>query len=358
MKRWIELKRAFPLLVSVLTALVSVCIAFLIATVILLLMRINPLVVFADLFAGAFSGMSNIGATFVSATPLMITGLGIALAFKAGVFNIGVEGQLFIGGMAATYVATLPVHLPAFIHLPLALLAGMAGGALWALLPAVLKVFKNINEVITTILMNYIGINFVNFSVNTFLRTKKGTLPQSDHIADSAVLPKLFEGGNISSGILVGLILAVVLYFVLNKTDYGFQIRCVGSNIEASRTSGMHVKKIMLLTILLSGAIAGLAGACEILGNQGVLMVDFGTNMGYNSVPVALLAGLNPFGIVITSIFFGALTNGANYIQILANVPNTVSIILQAVIVLCVLAVTSQKGRLLLMLQRGKKHAN
>ncbi|QGP91097.1 Branched-chain amino acid transport system / permease component [Neomoorella glycerini] len=295
------------------------------------------------MFEGAFSGLGNFGASLVLAIPLMLAGLGIALAFRSGIFNIGAEGQLYLGAMAATYFGARYHDLPFIIHLPLALAASCAAGALWALIPGYLKVRRGFNEVITTILLNYIGVHFVNYAVNSFLKDPATYAPQSPPVAATARLPKLLPGTELNAGLFLGLLAAGILFVIIYKTDWGYQLRAVGSNPEAARTAGMNADRTLIGAMIVSGSLAGLAGAVQILGYQYILLQDFSPNTGYDAIAVALLGKLNPLGTVMAAIFFGALRNGANTMQILTGIPVTIVYVIQAIIILCVLGFTRLK---------------
>ncbi|KUO49406.1 MAG: hypothetical protein APF76_08520 [Desulfitibacter sp. BRH_c19] len=335
-----SLENSFSYLVA---AVLAITVALLVSSALLFWQGISPWNTFVALFRGAFYGMGNFGASLVVSTPLLLAALGIMLAFRAGIFNIGAEGQLFVGAMVGTFVGVRFTGLPMVIHLPLALAASMAAGALWALIPAYLKVKKGFNEVITTILMNYIAIFLVNYSVHSFLNDVGTYAPQSPPVAPSAQLPRLMAGTELHAGILVALLAAFVLHIMFKRTDYGYQIKVIGSNLHAGRTAGMNSNRILILTMLFSGGLAGLAGGVEILGNQHLLLENFLLNTGYDAIAVALLGGLSPLGVVIAAVFLGSLRNGAITMQIFMGIPVTIIFIIQAIIILCVLGFANYK---------------
>ncbi|HHU32954.1 MAG: ABC transporter permease [Zhaonellaceae bacterium] len=353
-----DYKRIETGLSYLISSLLSIAVALIISSFILLGQGKDPLQAFSLIFQGGIGDMAAFGASLVRACPLMLAALGIAFAFKAGIYNIGAEGQIYLGAMFATWVGILPLGLPKIIHLPLAILTGMAAGASWAFIPAYLKVKKGFNEVIMTILLNYIGVYFVNASVHSYLQEPNGYYPQTSKVLETATLPKLMANSELHAGILLGLIGAVILYVILQKTDFGYQLRCVGSNPEASRTSGMNAKLTLIAAMLVSGAFAGLAGASEVLGYQHLLLENFSPNTGYDAISVALLGRLNPIGVVIAAIFIGVLRTGANTMQIMMGVPVTIVYIIQAIIILCVLAFTNWKLDLSRFFERGAKDAN
>ncbi|MGI9952641.1 ABC transporter permease [Moorellaceae bacterium AZ2] len=324
-------------------ATLAIVIALVLSSFVLLWQGTKPWEAYAALFQGAFSGLDNFGASVVLSMPLMLAGLGIALAFRAGIFNIGAEGQLYLGAMAATFVGSQVHSLPLAIHLPLALAASGVVGGLWAFIPGYLKIRRGFNEVITTILLNYIGVHFVNYSVHSFLKDPATFAPQSPPVAPTARLPKLVAGSELNAGLFLGLLLAVLLFLLLYKTDWGYQLRAVGSNPVASRTAGINVDRTLMLAMVSSGALAGLGGAVQILGYQNILLQDFSPNTGYDAIAVALLGRLHPLGTVASALFFGALRNGVNTMQIIMGVPVTIVYVIQAVIILCVLGFSKWK---------------
>lgn len=358
MKKEFDYKKLETGLSYIISSLLSIVVALAISTFILLGQGKDPLQAFAYIFQGGLGDLASFSASLVSASPLMLAGLGIAFAFRAGIFNIGAEGQLYLGAMLATWVGTLPLGLPTLVHLPLAVLAGMVAGAVWAFIPAYLKVTKGFNEVIMTILLNYIGVYFVNASIHSYLQEANGHYPQTDKVLATARLPKLVANSELHAGIILGLIGAVILYIVLQKTDFGYQVRCVGSNPEAARTSGMNAKLTLIVAMLVSGAFAGLAGTAEVLGYQHLLLENFSPNTGYDAIAVALLGRLNPLGVVLAAVFIGVLRTGANTMQIMMGVPVTIVYIIQAVIILCVLAFSNWKINLSSLLGRGNKDGN
>lgn len=325
------------------SSILAIFVALLLISFLLVWQGTNPISAYAALFSGAFQGMGNFGASLVLATPLMLAGLGIALSFRAGIFNIGAEGQLYLGAMAATFVGANLTGLPPLLHITLAFLASMVVGGLWGFIPGYLKIKKGFNEVITSILLNYIGVYFVNYAVSSFLKDPGSFAPQSLPLQPSARLAKFMTGSELNSSIILGLVITIILYIVLYKTDWGFQVRAIGSNREAGRTAGMNTNKVFITAIGISGALAGLAGAVQIMGYQYILLQNFSPNTGYDSIAVALLGNLNPIGTAIAAIFFGALRNGANTMQIIMNIPVTIVYIIQAIIIICILGFSATK---------------
>ena len=259
--------------------------------------------------------------SLVTSTPYIFAGLAVALGFRAGVFNIGAEGQIFIGAITATFVGYSVTGLPAIIHVPLALLAGAAGGAFWGFIPGWLKAKTGGHEVINTIMMNYIA-----FRLSDFLLTGPEIWP-------SAWLPRFFpEPIRFHLGFFIALGIAYLVYWYLFKTTWGFELRTVGTNPNAAKYAGMNVTKNIILAMSLSGALAGLAGANEVLGVNRNLAMAFSSGYGFDSIALALLGNNHPLGVVLASLLFGTLRSGATRMQLTAGIPNDIISILQAVI--------------------------
>lgn len=335
--------KMFEGLNAVLSAILAIVVSLLLCALLLLSQGVDPIKTFSSIFYGAFGGIENFGASLVATTPLLIASLGVILAYRAGVWNIGVEGQVFLGAMAGTWVGTSFSGLPTFIHLPFALAASMAAGVLWALIPAYMKISKGFNEVITTMLMNYIAAHFLSYAVHGPLKDPNTFAPQSPAILSTAELPRIFQGTEFHAGFFIGFALVVFCFIFLYKTDWGYRLRVVGFNPEAGKTAGMNSKRIILSSMLMSGALAGLAGGVEILGNQRILLENFGVNIGYNAIAVALLGGLDPIGAFFASIFMGALKNGAIMMQIFMRLPLTLIYVIQSIIILSILSFSTRK---------------
>jgi ABC-type uncharacterized transport system permease subunit len=301
---------------------------------------------YAALFQGAFGDVDSLGTTINKSTPLLLTGLAICVGYRGGVFNIGAEGQVVLGGMAATAVG---VHV-ANTHylLPFSLLAGMLAGALWSLLPGILRVWRGFNEVITTLMMNYIAVQLLAWSVRADAVARPGwnllayiplkepgqPFPRSALIPEAGRLPILWTAARMDAGIVCALLATLLVYVLLARTTAGFALQAVGYNQRAARYAGYPVRRTMLATMLLSGTLAGLAGAVEILGHQYRIIDDFLLGGGYDGIPVALIGQLHPLGVLFTSLIFGALRSGANTMQIIADVPVSLVYILQALAIL------------------------
>jgi len=273
--------------------------------------------------------------TLVRATPVMLTGLSVALAFRAGVFNIGAEGQLLAGAAAATAVSMLPVLGMSYASAPLALLAGAAAGGSWAGVAALLRMRFRVLEVISTILLNFVALYLVGYLVRGPLQEPLRIYPQSRSLALSARLPRLLPASRLHAGFLIALAAAVGAWCVLRYTAAGFRLRAVGANADASRSAGMiDVAATTTKAFVMSGALAGLAGAVELTGVTFALYENISPGYGYTGIAVALLARLDPLAVIASSLVFGALEAGAAAMQRDAGVPSVVVSVLEAIIVL------------------------
>ena len=271
--------------------------------------------------------------TLVQSTPLIFTGLALALGFRAGLFNIGAEGQLFIGAIFAVAAGIYFKGLPPIIHVPLAFLIGALGGALWGFVPGILKAKTGAHEVINTIMMNYIAFRLSEWLLRGPLQAPNSFVPISANIEDSAKLWKFFGSPiRFHAGFFIALLMAWLVYWFLFKTRWGFDFRSVGVNPRASRYSGMNIVLITVLAMSFSGALAGMAGANEVLGVNYNLAVAFSSGYGFDAIAIALLGKSHPFGVVLAALLFGALRSGAIQMQLQAGIPVDIISVMQAFI--------------------------
>ena len=297
----------------------------------------NPARIFAALQGGdaeeirrAFNPFFE---TLVQSTPLIFTGLALALGFRAGLFNIGAEGQLFIGAIFAVAAGIYIKGLPPIIHVPLAFLIGALGGALWGFVPGILKAKTGAHEVINTIMMNYIAFRLSEWLLRGPLQAPNSFVPISANIEDSAKLWKFFGSPiRFHAGFLIALLMACLVYWFLFKTRWGFDFRSVGVNPRASRYSGMNIVLVTVLAMSFSGALAGMAGANEVLEVNHNLAVAFSSGYGFDAIAIALLGKSHPFGVVLAALLFGALRSGATQMQLQAGIPIDIISVMQAFI--------------------------
>ncbi len=271
--------------------------------------------------------------SLVSSTPYIFAGLAVALGFRVGLFNIGVEGQLFIGAIFAVIAGIYLTGLPAFIHIPLALLAGIIGGGLWGFIPGWLKAKTGGHEVINTIMMNYVAFRVSDYLLRGPLKNPEGFSPVSAWIQDSAKLPRFFDTPiRFHLGFFIALAFAWVVYWFLFKTTWGYTLRTVGANPRAAKYAGMNITQSTVLAMVLSGGLAGLAGANEVLGVNYNLAVAFSSGYGFDAIALALLGKSHPVGVVLAALLFGFLRNGAIQMQLTAGIPIDIISVLQAFI--------------------------
>ncbi len=315
--------------------------AFVAGGVILKILGFPPFKACGILFSGAFSSRNSAAEVLVKATPLILTGLSFAYAAKAGLINIGAEGQLYIGGISTTLAAAHFPNLPAFIHLPMALTAGFIGGALWGMLAGWLKVKFRANEIITTVMLNYIAVLLVSYCVTGPMKNPLTGLPESAPVTQTAVLMRILPGTRLHLGFILALCALLIFYIFIWKRKRGFEIRVVGSNSQAALAAGINPRRVTLLAMFLAGGMAGLAGCIEILAIQGRLLQAFSPGYGYDGIAVAL-AGMNtPGGMGLAALLLGIMKAGGNTMQLMARVPVSVIDMLQGLIILSVILGTA-----------------
>ncbi len=291
-----------------------------------------PFGAYASLLAGAFGSGSGISNTLVSAAPLILGGLAVGLGFKAGLFNIGVAGQFLVGAFAAAVVGSALAGSPAFIGIPLAILAGALGGAGFGFIPGFLKARTGAHEFVTTIMLNNAAVLLLTWAVNDLVRAPGYSFPRTGEIGNSA-LPILL-GRNVHLGIPLAVLMVFAVRWLLDRTTIGFEIRTVGQNPNAARYAGMRPVFITALTMTLSGLLSGAAGAIQMLGVIGFYAPGITASVGFDSIAVALLGRSDPIGILFAAILFGAFRAGAPLMQIETSVPIEVIDIIQALVIL------------------------
>ena len=316
----------------------SVVAALLVGAVVITLMGGSPLNAYRALFLGSMGNIKAVWETLVKATPLILTGLSFAYAARAGLINIGAEGQLYMGGFLATLVGSNFGWMPMIIHLPLTLLAGFIGGGLWGLIVGWLKVKFGANEIITTVMFNYVAIYFISYLVTGPMIEPPGTYPQSRPITETAILQRFFDGSRLHWGLILAFLCVFLYWFFFRKLKVGYEARVVGSNFQAAKYAGMKPAKIMILVMFLAGGMGGLAGANEILGIQGKLFQGFSPGYGFDGIAVALVGMNSPVGIIFGGILFGALRSGGNMMQMIAKVPISTIYIIQSLVIMFVIA--------------------
>lgn len=320
----------------------AILVAFVIGGTLLFVAGYEVDTAFGALWDATFKNLRNFTVTLNRSSPIIFTGLAVAIAFRASAMNMGAEGQFLFGAIGATWVGLTFTALPGFMLIPLMLIAGAALGALWALIPAFLKVRYEVSEIITTIMFNYIALQFVGFLVRGPWRDTGQAEPQSYTIAVQGFLPELLPKTRLHFGYFLGILMAIGLFYLLFKTFIGYEIRAVGLNKDAARTAGISAEKTLLGTMLLSGALAGIGGAIE-LGSLHYLIEGISPGHGWTGIAVSVLAANNPLGIIFTSFLFGALSSGAMAMQRSAGISVSFVQIFQGVMIIGIALATLQK---------------
>lgn len=293
---------------------------------------------YGQMFRGVFGSLFSFTEMLTRATPLIFTGLAVAFAFRAKLWNIGVEGQLYLGAMAAVAVGSGAIDGPAVVMVPLVLLAGAVAGALGMMGPALLKTRYGADEVVTSLLLNFIILIFVQMMLEGPLKDPMGLgWPQSAPIIDAATLPRLISKMRIHSGLLIALFGALVVHVILARTVWGFKIRAVGENAAAARHAGIGVNRTLLGVAAVSGALAGLAGVSEVAGLKGYLTADLSPGFGYTGIVVAMLAGLSPLGVVLAALYVASVFVGADSMSRAMGVSSFLADLVVSLSLICVL---------------------
>ncbi len=338
-----RLRQALGGWVEGLVPVAALGLALLVGGVLILALGVNPLEAYGAMLQGAVGSVSSLTQTLVKATPLLLVGLGVTIAFRGGVINIGGEGQITVGALMATAVALALPGWPALVLLPLTLLAGVLGGALWGGIPGVLKARLGVNEILSTIMMNQIAVQLSNYLLRGPLidpaEIAKGTqIAQSASLPVQIWLPRLVPRTLLHAGFVIALVMAVLVFVFLWRTIVGYRIRAVGLNAAASRFAGIPVPRYQALALILGGAFAGLAGAVEVLGVQHRMLEGLSGGYGFSGIVAALFGKLHPLGLIPSSILFGGLLVGADKMQRSTQVPAALIDTLLGLIVLFVVS--------------------
>jgi simple sugar transport system permease protein len=330
-----------------LVSLGAVALALLIGAIMLVALGADPIKAYQALFEGAFGNTNAFADTLVRATPLLLVGVGICISFRGGVFNIGGEGQFIIGAIGAAVLGLYLQGPPGWVIILLALLFGAVGGAIWGGIPGTLKAYLNVNEILSTIMMNAIAVQIMNYLLSGPLidpaQIEKGTfLPETARLPNMLDLPRLVPT-RLHLGAAVAVLLAILVWILLWRTTIGYRIRAVGLNPFASRYAGIPVKRYAMLALTLSGALAGLAGAVQVLGLHHRLLTDgsaagFTNGAGFDGIVAALFGGLHPLGTIPASVLFGGLLVGANKLQRTVQVPSSLAVALNGLVVIFVVS--------------------
>jgi len=333
---------------SIAPSVVSVLAGLLIGAVIILFNGENPLSVYFAMLVQPLSSYKNILNVLYVITPLIMVGLAFVVAINADMINLGLEGQLLLGGIAATYVATLFPALPWFIYIPMIMFCAMIVGALWALLPGYLKLRFGASEIVTCIMLNYVAQYMINYIISGGLFKHPDIAQRTPYILDNAHFPslseigmnhgtKIFRGVQVNPMFLIAIVTVVLVYILFTKTKWGYKINAVGLNIKASTANRMHSKKIMMLAMALSGGIAGISAMGEVLGTFNGFVEGFSPGYGFSGISVALLGRKHPVGVVLAALFFGLLNQGMIYVGANTSIPKDFVKIIQTLIIIFIM---------------------
>ncbi|AID34978.1 MULTISPECIES: ABC transporter permease [Mesorhizobium] len=317
---------------SMIAPMVAVAIALIVGGALVIALGDNPVEVYGTIVQGSLVGWPNFLVTLQTMTPLLFTGLAVAVAFRAGLWNIGAEGQLIMGALCSGIVG-YAVELPRFIHLPLCLIAAMLGGAIWGLIPAVLRVKFRVNELVVCLMMNPIALLLSGWIAARVLKAPGPTNKLPD-VLDSAGLTNFSVYSQVNAGFVIGLFLCILFAFINLRTKIGFQWRMIGLNPRFANYGGMQVERKALSVFLISAAIAGLGGAEQVLGQYHAFYDNFSPGYGFDGIAVAMLAGNNPIGVILAALLFGALNSGGVVLQMMTGLSKYLVQVLQFIIVL------------------------
>ncbi len=340
---------------SLIVPALAIFTAILIGSVLILLAGLDPIKAYGGLLQGAFGSDTGITRSLLKMAPLILAGLSVAFAFKGGLFNIGAQGQLVMGSLLSAWVGFGVSGLPAVIHIPLAILAGFVGGALWGMIPGLLKAYTGAHEVISTIMLNYVAALLLEWAVSPWRASAPpGPLAacstsgscasgQTPLILSSATLPTLYTPANgngdvLHLGVFLAILVAILVSVLIYRTTFGFELRMVGLNPGAARYSGISVARMTVITMVIAGGLAGLAGAIQVLGVTHRFETNQNLSVGFDSIAVSLLAANNPIAIIGSAFLFGAMYAGGTQMQTASHVPNDLIQVIQALILMFVAA--------------------
>ena len=328
--------------------------AFVFGAIMIVALGEDPVAGFRAILDGAFGTGDRLAATAVRATPLLLVGAGITIAFRASVINIGGEGQIIAGALLSTAVALWIPGTPKILLVPLVILAGLIGGGIWGAIPGALKAYASVNEILSTIMLNIVAIQLMNYLLRgpmiDPIEVGTSRIPQTQRLTDNAAFPTLIEGSRLHLGVPIAVVAAVVVYFVLFRTPLGFRLRAVGHNPDAARAAGISVERNIVSALGMSGALSGLAGVVLVFGSESLRLVTdggsagFTGSAGFNGIVAALFGGLHPLWTIPSSFLFGSLLTGATELQRELQIPNALAIALNGLIVLFVVSSDRVRG--------------
>jgi len=329
-----ERRESVPLRLKIMIPIISIIIGLIIGAIAILFLNVDPLQVYKAILIGSFGSRYAFTETLVFATPLILLTSGLILVYRMGFWNIGAYGQYIMGAVFSSYFAIFgSPDLPKFSMLFIMICAALLGGAFWAFIPAFLKALWDVNEVITTLLLNYIALSILRYFMYGPWRDPTGLgFPLSKQFPLNAQLPRIIPNSRVNLGLIFGIIAAVIIWFIINKTKFGYELRVIGGNPRAARYAGINVASKIIIAMLISGALAGLAGMVQVSGVLRVLQIEISPEYGYTALITSWLSNLNPLIGIFVSILFGAFTAGGYLIQITMNVPYGIIPLIESVI--------------------------
>jgi len=331
-------KAPAPVWFRTLIPFIAIVVTFIATSVFIFWAKANPFTAYYYFLIAPLSNPVSAIEVLVKGTPLLLTGAAVTFAFASGYYNIGAEGQLLAGAVAAAGLGMVLGPLPALLNIPIMLLGGFAAGVLWALVPALLKVKLAVDEVVTTLLMNTIILFFISWLLNGYWRDPVSHQPQSATIAATTLFPKLVLRSRLHLGFIVAVLVIIIIYFVIKRTALGLQMRSVGLGKDAARFAGVKVGRTMLIAALISGGIAGLAGVGEVAGIHFHLIREISPGYGYTGIIAATLGGLNPLGVGLAALFIGLIDTGAQTVSSAMGIPIYLGNVVQATLLLVTLS--------------------
>ena len=334
----IEIRHETSLLRDGMAPVSAIFCALLICSVLIMWAGVPVLEAYGLLFKGAFGSAFALKETFTRSIPLILTGLAVAVAFRSKFYNIGAEGQLYAGALASVYFGTGLVTLPTYLMIPFLLIVGALAGGLLLLVPVLLKTRLKVDEVVTTLLLNFVVLLVVSYLIEGPWRDPMAMgWPQSASIIDEGVLPTLMAKGRLHAGLIVAFLAAVLIWFIMRFTVLGYEIKAVGFNAKGAEFSGVNINRTVIITALMSGGLAGMAGVSEVAGLKGYLTLDLSPGFGYTGVAVAMLAQLHPLAVIPAALFLSAVYVGADSMSRAVNIPTYIADVLVGVSVLAIL---------------------
>lgn len=353
-------------LVGLIVPIGAALFAFVFGALMIASLGASPIDGFSAILDGAFGSSQRVAATAVRATPLLLVGAGITIAFRANVINIGGEGQIIAGALLSTIVALAIPDTPKVVLLPLVILAGLIGGGIWGSIPGVLKAYASVNEILSTIMLNIVAVQGMNYLLRgpmiDPIEETGSRIPQTERLTDNAAMPSLVDGTRLHLGVPIAVVAAIIVYVILWRTPLGFRLRAVGHNPDAARSAGISVERNIVAALGMSGALSGLAGVMLVFGSESLRMVTdggaagFTGSAGFNGIVAALFGGLHPLFTIPSSFLFGALVTGATQLQRSLQIPASLAVALNGLVVLFV--VSSDRARDWLITRFDKPEAS